>query len=338
MTLDPANIKIWTDRGVNLGVLICIMLIAHVCARMTWLAVDGVAIPSNNVAPVAVVGSQNEMADDGLQLDVPELLSWNVFGEHLEQAEEPEIEVDDKADVPDTSLSFELQGVSVSDVEDHSSAIIALKKGGKGELFWVGDSVLDKAILNKVFEDKVILKLGSRLETLRFDDQFAIGDSSANDYLSKTSKAAPNQNQSVTQTKHSDMLRSYRSRLNKKNEVAKELGAALNDVNKGNSDTLDALLDQYGTGLESKLERAMKSAGVEEVQTGMRIGPKARSSWLSKAGLRRGDVVKSVNGQSVNVLKSSRPAIDSIVKSCVAKIEVQRGQRTFIVTYPFCKK
>lgn len=258
--------------------------------------------------------------------DIQQMLEWHIFGEagQIVVSEEP---LDIEA--PETQLNLELQGVSVGKKQEYSSAIISESKGTSGELYWVGDSVFGKAILSAVYDDKVMLKQNGRLETLRFSDEIASGGLTRND----SSDLPTSSNRDMSS---SDMLRSYQSKKQDQDNSVRELGMALNDVSKGQFTAFDSVLDSYGADLEKNLDSAVRTAGLEQTSDGMKVGSQAQEEWMNRVGLKHGDVVKSVNNYPVISLKSDRSAIDSVIKSCVARIEVQRAQNTFVVTYPFC--
>ena len=65
---------------------------------------------------------------------------------------------------------------------------------------------------------------------------------------------------------------------------------------------------------------------------GYRLGGEIPSSTLAQVGLRPGDVVLSVNGQSVGNIQQDRAQIDSIMDAGSARLEIQRGDRRFFVT------
>ena len=58
---------------------------------------------------------------------------------------------------------------------------------------------------------------------------------------------------------------------------------------------------------------------------------------LQQAGLQEGDVVLSVNGQSASSVMGSQNLMNQVMQSERARVEVQRGQRRFVVTVPIPK-
>jgi general secretion pathway protein C len=319
--MDFQKVSPHLEKGIQAFVLVLVVALAHQSAKLTLMSMSD--LPMKSVTSSSVLGGGEQEAPPNIQ----QLLEWNIFGE-LGKAVVVEVEEVAIVEAPETKLSLTLQGVSVSPTEESSSAIISEARGSTGELYWVGDSVLGKAVLVSVHDDKIVLKQNGRLETLRFSDEFQSSG------LTKYNPAITSSSRDASQ---SDMLRSYRSRRDDKNNLVREMGSALNDVNNGKFNTFDALLDEYGANLENNIESAARSAGLEESSDGVKVGSRAQKAWMNKVGLKEGDVIKSVNSYPVLTLKSDRSAIDSVIKSCLARIEVQRGQNIFVVTYPFCK-
>lgn len=298
-------------------ILIMVIAIAYQSAQISLDMLS--PLPMGSVKTVNVGG---QMGSDDIP-GIESLLSEHLFGEAGKAVDTPEPALD----APETQLSLVLQGVSVGKNDSRSSAIISETRGS-GEIYWVGDSILGKAILSAVYEDRVVIKQGGRVETLHFTDEFESVDG--------VTRNAPVPSASNTQASSSDVLRSYRARRDDKTAMIRELGSALNDINKGDFQSFDALLDQYGANMQANIAEAARTAGLVDTGDGMKVSNRASETWTSRVGLQQGDVVKTVNQYPVQVLKSDRSAIDSVIKSCLARIEVQRGPNTFVVTYPFC--
>jgi len=55
---------------------------------------------------------------------------------------------------------------------------------------------------------------------------------------------------------------------------------------------------------------------------------------VNRAGLRAGDIVTSVNGESVGNVDQDRELYDVIAASGLARIEVERNGRTIVMSFP----
>ncbi len=314
------------DLALNVFVFLLVLGVSYQSAQLTLSALTD--LPSGSGGSV-----QSHSANTVKPMtDIQAILNQHLFGE----AGQVKVVVEEKPvetiDAPETSLSLVLQGVSVGKKAETSSAIISATKSASGEIYWIGDSVSGQAILSAVYDDRVVIKQNGRLETLRFADEFQSSGMSVSD------STMPLASSSATGTpSHSDMLRSYRSRKQESDDRMNTINNALNDVYRGEFQNYDNLMDQFGSDMEREIESALRTSGLEETSDGMQLGSGAQQNWMNQVGLKYGDIVKSVNGYSVLTLKSDRTALDSVIKSCLARIEVLRGANTFVVTYPFCK-
>ena len=67
---------------------------------------------------------------------------------------------------------------------------------------------------------------------------------------------------------------------------------------------------------------------------GYRIGNEVASDVLTRAGLMRGDVILSVNGQPVGNMSNDQALIDQVMAQKRVRVGVQRKQRKFYLTVP----
>ena len=197
---------------------------------------------------------------------------------------------------PETKLRLELLGVTVSLAnKDASSAIIA-PKGSTGEFYRVGDTVQGGTRLAAVYDNRVILDSNGKLETLKFD------------LLSKEgletkrieAPAAPKQ------SSLRDRFRDVKTPTDFMNVVTDE----------ANSDPAGAL----------------SQLGLEAIGPGQgyRVQP---GSMLLAVELQPGDVVLSINGQSLGDLQADQQLLQQVASEGRARIEVQRGNNRFVVNH-----
>ena len=67
---------------------------------------------------------------------------------------------------------------------------------------------------------------------------------------------------------------------------------------------------------------------------GYRIGNEVANDVLTRAGLMRGDVILSVNGQPVGNMSNDQALIDQVMTQKRVRVGVQRKQRKFYLTVP----
>ena len=209
---------------------------------------------------------------------------------------EPLTKVNAEVSAPETKLRLELLGVTVSLAnKDASSAIIA-PKGSTGEFYRVGDTVQGGTRLAAVYDNRVILDSNGKLETLKFD------------LLSKEgletkrieAPAAPKQ------SSLRDRFRDVKTPTDFMNVVTDE----------ANSDPAGAL----------------SQLGLEAIGPGQgyRVQP---GSMLLAVELQPGDVVLSINGQSLGDLQADQQLLQQVASEGRARIEVQRGNNRFVVNH-----
>ncbi|MEO9508580.1 MAG: type II secretion system protein N, partial [Nonlabens ulvanivorans] len=113
-----------------LGLLILIY-IAYLLSKITWLFLDDA--PQYNQISSQQVSLQNKSSS--LSFNLSDVKSLNLFGEYNKVAvEEEEEEIED---APETNLKLTLTGVTASDVESRSAAII--QKNGVQEIYAIDE-------------------------------------------------------------------------------------------------------------------------------------------------------------------------------------------------------
>ncbi|MCY4129458.1 MAG: hypothetical protein OXG15_09505 [Gammaproteobacteria bacterium] len=82
----------------------------------------------------------------------------------------------------------------------------------------------------------------------------------------------------------------------------------------------------------------LKTLGLTEIQTGdgamLAITDSSGTSPLARLGMRPGDIVLSVNGHSLDALRSDEKLIEKVRDSNTARLGIKRADRTFFLTVP----
>ena len=148
-----------TIAAVISGVLL--VYIAYLFAQMTWLMVPNNSAP--NQLQVSKTGQPSQNRDPSI--NVEGIKSLNLFGEFNAQ---PSAVKEAVQDAPQTRLNLTLTGVVASNDKQFSSAII--ESGGNQYTYGIGDKIeKTRAILEKVYNDRVLIKQSGTLETLMLD-------------------------------------------------------------------------------------------------------------------------------------------------------------------------
>lgn len=235
-----------------------------------------------------------QAAQQGSQQSIAD---WHVFGDATVQV----VEVPKDVSAPDTRLRLELLGVLSGSNNKASSAIIA-PKGGSGEYYRVGDTVQGRTKLASVHADKIILDTNGKLETLKFDE--------------KRSR------QAIQKTAARPAKKSSRNSKGSLKERFKKVRSASDAVS-----LIKSEVDQDPAGALSQL-------GLEPAGDGANGYKVANSgSMLTQLGLQPGDVILSVNGQSLGNMSDDQLLLEQVTSSGQARLEIQRGNRRFVVNH-----
>lgn len=209
------------------------------------------------------------------------------------------LEVPKEVNAPKTRLRLELLGVMAASTAEKSSAIIA-PKGGAGENYRVGDVVQGRTKLAAVHQDKVILDSNGKLETLKFDLTRKQG-------IQKSAKPTAAQRKARNRGSLKDRFKKVRN--------ASDAVALLKDE-----------VSQNPTG-------ALKQLGLETAENGSGYKVSSSGSMLTQLGLQPGDVILSVNGQTLGNIDDDQMLLEQVFNSGQARLEIQRGNRRFVVNH-----
>jgi len=222
-------------------------------------------------------------------------------------------------DAPETRLKLTLEGVFRSEDPQRSAAIIAAP-GRPGELYVVGAKLPGNVELAEVHADRVVLRRGGLLETLRFPTEPGLIAGTIDESLLPTGDVY------VEEPAYEPPLEPAAESYNESSQ---------NDTTNP-ADALREGLAEYRQRLAADPEGTLESLGLSAVSTegtdGYRLGALAQSPYLAQTGLQPGDVVLSVNGRPVGNAQRDQLEIDNIMAQGSARLEVQRGDRRFFVT------
>lgn len=197
-----------------------------------------------------------------------------------------------------TSLNLILRGVVLDDDPARSVAFIASETVTAG--YRSGDSVDRKATLLSVEATHVLLDVNGTQEILAFPDP----------------DAPANPNRELTGLE----------RLSLATESA-------NPADSAEPKTTDDYVNYWRDRIRANPGEVLAEIGLVATEGGYRIADR-HDSGVRKAGLRAGDVVTRVNGQQVGDVEQDKKLYDEIAASGQARIEVARGDRTIVMTFP----
>lgn len=221
---------------------------------------------------------------------------YHLFGE---VGVEPLTPVTQEVAAPETRLRLQLLGVTKAARAEASSAIIA-PRGGEGEFYRIGSVVQGSTRLAAVYDDRIILDTNGKLETLKFEEENAAGVSAR--AVPAVSAPAPARAQGALR----ERFRSVRSPADFMTMVTEEVATDPN--------------------------RALQELGLESAGDGLgyRVTP---GSMLTALQLQPGDIVLSVNGQTLGNPQADQQLLQQVSNEGNARIEVQRGNNRFVVNH-----
>ncbi len=285
-------------------------IVAHVCivlgiAYTCWRAVAFFGFGPDEPATVAAGGVKAEAAG-GQDIPVERITALHLFGR-------PAVAATAAAgggteNLQETQLSLVLVGVFVADVAEASTALIA-RKGRRAESYRIGDRLPGNAKLEAIRRDLVVIARGAAREQISFEEH--------SDIVRPNTEAAEASSRRIVDARPArDRPRPAR-RPEAPRSPQEAFARYRNDIQRDPGKVLDHL----GIG---------RIAG----DGGYAVGALADQPELSHMGLQRGDRILSVNGRPVGDPRKDRLEIENIVAQGSAKLEIQRGDRRFTVTFP----
>jgi general secretion pathway protein C len=203
------------------------------------------------------------------------------------------------ADAPigETTLDLTLMGVVVRTDPALSRALIA--KAGTSGQYGPGDALTDRATLVEVATDHVVLNVEGTLQTLSFP---VPGDASAPQPTAMTG---------------TDRL----------------LAAVTAQAEPAPPETTTDYIDLWRERLTANPGEVLSAIGLIPTPDGYVIADQ-HDSGVDQAGLRAGDLVKTVNGQAVGDVEKDRVFYNDVAASGMARIEIERDGRTIVMSFP----
>ena len=164
-------------------------------------------------------------------------------------------------------------------------------------------------------DDKVLLRRAGKLEFLPFPE----------------SKYQATQNQkarvTINQTKNEQLVIS--SDAGKQTPITDILETIEAQAPTAESSTEPALLREF----KENPQEMISKIGLSETKSGgYRVGNVSNSPYLRQSGLQSGDVILSVNGQTLSNVQNDRTQLAGLMAGDTARLEIQRGDIRFTIT------
>ena len=276
-------------------VLLSLYLIAF-AAKLVWRIIPEPqlsATPTVSRAPVISSSS----GQNGV--NIAKIQQLNLFGNAAAKPAEPVAEV---TDAPETRLNLTLTGVVASSEQEAGTAII--ENRGSQAVYGLGEKIEDtNATLQKVYNDRVIIKNGVRNETLMLD---GIDYDEANRRREMQARNRPE-----PQEEEEDTV--------ELSEEALEATAALRERPANFTDFISI------------------SPKTEEGQLiGYQVSPGKEPELFKSAGLQAGDVITQINGLDLTDLQQSQEALSELRNAQTIELTIIRdgGLTTLYLDLP----
>ena len=264
-------------------VLLSLYLIAF-AAKLVWRIIPEPqlsATPTVSRAPVI----SSPSGQNGV--NIAKIQQLNLFGNAAAKPAEPVAEV---TDAPETRLNLTLTGVVASSEQEAGTAII--ENRGSQTVYGLGEKIEGtNATLQKVYNDRVIIKNGVRNETLMLD---GIDYDEANRRREMQARNRPE-----PQEEEEDTV--------ELSEEALEATAALRERPANFTDFISI------------------SPKTEEGQLiGYQVSPGKEPELFKSAGLQAGDVITQINGLDLTDLQQSQEALSELRNAQTIELTIIR--------------
>ena len=277
---------------------LCVMVvgIGFTLANAWFFFVADPALPQSSARAL-------DRVDDDRGVPIAEVAALHLFGRPRATAGAAGIAATEN--LRDTRLSLELVGVFVATVADESRALIA-QKGRESERYARGDRLPGNARLVDVYWNRVVISRAGQHELIRFEHD--TGSIQRIDGRTGGGAARP-----IVEPQAATVVESARPQ---------PAGSA------------EQAARRYREAFEESPEQALAAAGVALApdRDGYVVGALADLPELSHAGLQAGDRILSVNGLAVGDPSTDRLKIEDFLADGAARLEIQRGDRRFVVT------
>ena len=264
-------------------VLLSLYLIAF-AAKLVWRIIPEPqlsATPTVSRAPVISSSS----GQNGV--NIAKIQQLNLFGNAAAKPTEPVAEV---TDAPETRLNLTLTGVVASSEQEAGTAII--ENRGSQSVYGLGEKIEGtNATLQKVYNDRVIIKNGVRNETLMLD---GIDYDEANRRREMQARNRPEPQEEEEEAVELS-------------EEALEATAALRERPANFTDFISI------------------SPKTEEGQLiGYQVSPGKEPELFKSAGLQAGDVITQINGLDLTDLQQSQEALSELRNAQTRELTIIR--------------
>ncbi len=263
-------------------------LVVFLFARVFWIWVLYFTTPSE-IAPVNI--GSGAMVKKSNKIDTSKLRGMNLFGAINK---EPVKKVEQQ-NVVDTKLNLKLRGIFAADTPAKANAIIEDGRG-KQAVYFIDEKlkVSGRVFLREVYVDKIILETNGTKEALRL-----VKEKSPIVIRKSPDKPPGARTDKRTEDKRNDKL--LTRKLNDYRNKLRSDPRSVADVISGRPHFINGELQ------------------------GFRIQPGRDKRLFNELGLRRGDIVKSINGIELTNMQEAMTLMRDAQSLQELNVQIQRG-------------
>lgn len=289
-------LPVWNRLATLLSYLL-LALLCFVIAKLVWALMPGqVHKAQAPVAPISQNNSRTVQASNSKQVNLASVAALHIFGAPV--AADAPAKRDVVTTAPETRLNLRLTGIYRADDVTLSRAIIGggSEKNGREHPYAEGDSISNGVELHEIFDEYVVLKRNGSYETL---------------YLKTADKRSTT---AQTNSRPSTTIRP-RGRA-----LSAEVGQELRGIR-------DELLRNPQRAGELIRIQPVNQPGSSQIQ-GYRVYPGKDRALFNRVGLRSGDLVTAVNGQSLQDPAQGFKILSDLTNASQISLEINRRGQT----------
>ncbi len=276
-----------------------------VCLTVSLAIASGQAfwhfLGESSVAPADIAFDATPSAPAPQTSDMGPALAFAPFGSAAQPAETA-------SQTASTPLNLQLRGVLRQSDPAFSSALVAAD--GKTERYEIGDDIAGRAVLRDIADRSITLEVNGNLRTLGFPNADGIGAE-----VAVQSPSVPVSNL--------DRL-----------QAALGVGTGSIEIkDPPPPQTTDDYINMWRGRIIKNPNQVLGEIGLIATEKGY-IVDETHDPGVKLAGLRAGDRVARVNGQTVGNLENDQKFFDKVATSGVARLEVVRDEKTFTLSFP----
>ncbi|WP_371375858.1 type II secretion system protein GspC [Thalassotalea aquiviva] len=277
-----------------------LVYIAYMLATLTWSMFS-----SHSATPPMIEVSSNQSLvskRDSIQLE--EVKKLHLFGEFNAKVIAPKV-TPKVTSAPQTKLRLTLTGLVASNDDKVAAAII--ESQGKQETYGIDDKIAGtRAVLKKVYSDRVIISSSGRMETLMLDGF---------EYTQDVPEVTDNKPSNGVK---GSQLKSRFSRQQELENTGPKLQNLREKVANIRADILQnpAKLTDY-----IRISPQRKEGKV----VGYRLMPNRDPEFFNEVGLKSGDVALQINGRDLSDMRQAQQALMELRKAEQVDLLVDRN-------------